>query len=141
MRGGHLHNAVLLGPLIEFAATGGARVRLERWVDPLGFIDATVETPLGLVAIEAERTSRRVLSDVAKAERLGAAELWIVVPTSLVAHAVDRRIEALPRPPRVPTFVLTQGAAKHRLAVVFARFRRSNEGMENNSAGDPGTLA
>lgn len=123
IRGGHLHNEVLIRPLNECALDGGARTSLEYSVR-VGtrtlFIDLVVIIGLYRIAVEAELTPKRVQNDIEKATAFGAHELWIVTPTT---RSVKTILNSLPAKsiemtgPKV--FVLTQGQAVHRIVNCF----------------------
>ena len=100
MRGGILHNDVLVAAVEDLLLACGARTAREVSVrgDRIrGAIDLVGWMPDSLVvAVEAELTPKRITRDIAKAEALGCDLLCIVTPTPAVARACVRRI---PRDP------------------------------------------
>jgi hypothetical protein len=99
MRGGYVHNNVLIGPVEEHFRRLGATVRREYPVRLAGgspsFVDLFVELGGHRVACEAELTSRRVAGDFAKAAALKATWLLIVTPTGKVAEMSRRQVQRL----------------------------------------------
>lgn len=95
MKGGFLHNEVLLAPLEGYFRGLGAPVHREHPAEsgrsPRA-VDLFVTWGTRRIVIEAELTARRVLDDVAKAELLNATLLLVVVPTARIAEAARGRI-------------------------------------------------
>lgn len=78
-----MHEQFLLGILDENSRQLGADTRRQvpvRAGHRTRYIDMVIELGGKLVAVEAERSARRVANDVDKAINLGADELWIVCP-------------------------------------------------------------
>lgn len=81
MRGGFLHNTVLVEPARQLAIRAGASVHREYPTDqPKGAIDLLIDTGRERIAWEAELRPDRVAADVAKAASVGAAVLLVVSP-------------------------------------------------------------
>ena len=119
MRGSHLHNEVLIGPLARAFESFGATTHRESYVNAggvVGAVDLLMEQPQIRIAIEAELSTRRVGRDVQKAVAVRADELWIVVPTVRLVRNVRRKLATLPTTPSwLDVFVLTQGQALQRV--------------------------
>ncbi len=123
MRGGFLHNHILLDPVEDLLLQLGATVRREHAVHfggSLGFIDLTAELGHHRIACEAELTADRVLSDLRKAEAWAATLLVIIVPTRRVAQSIQRAVDGAPgvHPPG-GVWVLPLGPALARLRDCF----------------------
>ncbi|MBL8745375.1 MAG: hypothetical protein JNK58_03360 [Phycisphaerae bacterium] len=123
MRGGFLHNKVLLAPILEHFFSRGAVVREEfpvvvgtvrRAVD-LWILEGSVR-----IAIEAELTPRRAITALDKAVAAAATHLLIVTPTGAVADTIVESLHGRPEPEScIQVCVLPQGPA---LAWVRSRF-------------------
>lgn len=126
MRGGFLHNDVLIGVLENEIRRLGGRCRREVQVvvqNHLRYIDLAAEVAGRQIALEAELTSKRVRNDIAKAHAFCADELWIVVPNHGVARSVLREVNSTPTTDLRPKIsVLTQGQAKQRIRDYFSNF-------------------
>ena len=95
MRGGLLHNQVLLRPIEDLVVCRGATVRREAPTRPgrqAGFVDLFITYRSFRIACEAELTSARVNNDLQKAVALCADMLLIVVPTARVARAARAKL-------------------------------------------------
>lgn len=93
MRGGYLHNKVLLTPVITHLRALGAGVALEQPVKVgtrSGAVDIVADLGSRRLAVEVENSCRRVAWDIEKARALKAADLLIVAPTAGVAQACRR---------------------------------------------------
>lgn len=123
MRGGFVHNLVMVATLAADALSVGCEVAFEvavKLASSMGFIDIVIRKAEMLISVEAERSARRIMNDLKKAEAIDADELWLVVPTARVACTVRRRlaeVELKFEKPRI--FVLTLGQARQRLALFF----------------------
>lgn len=123
MRGGFLHNSVLLDPIEKHFSDLGAEVHREFRIPSsriLGFVDLYVELGNLRVCCEAELSPDRVFGDVRKAIEVAAVELLIVVPHAGLARSIRNRLK--PRPgglarPRI--VVLPLGAALHHVRNAF----------------------
>lgn len=95
MRGKFLHNEILVERSVRALLGFGAKVIREYPVRKgrhPGFIDAYVELDHFRIALEGERTPRRVGNDIVKAEAVQAHLLFIVAPTAEVARAIFRQL-------------------------------------------------
>ncbi len=98
MRGGFIHNRVLIAPIEAFLVQCGAYVRREYPTGPgrtAGFVDLFASYGAHRIVCEAELTADRVARDVDKAVALNATLLLIVVPRSRVARAVRKHLSRL----------------------------------------------
>ena len=127
MRGDYLHNHVLLDPLERPCREHGAQVHREYNLDG-EFVDLLIEFDTGRVVVEAELSPDRVANDVAKAQRLGANVLLIVVPTWRIARAVKRKLARLdvPRPEGLIVHVDPLGVAVQRVTRMMSTCRSVN---------------
>ena len=100
MRGNaFLHNFVLLDSLERPFRAAGATVHREFPVSPgrtWGYVDLFIIYGPYRIVGEAERTSKRVGKDIAKATALRADYLLIISPTLRIAKACERRLETFP---------------------------------------------
>ena len=85
----------------------------------IGFIDLVASNKNTLVAIEIERSNRRIETDVAKAVALSANGLLIVVPNPQVERLVKKRLRGLACSKKVKTFVTCLPEATQRLRHYF----------------------
>ncbi len=119
MRGGFLHNEVILASVAQEFEQAEWQVELEvpiRMGESIGFVDLVADRDGWCVAVEAECSPRRVGRDLDKAQALRAHELWIVTPNAGVAAAVRRSLDRMHvQPNRGGLFVLTQGQAVQRV--------------------------
>ncbi len=119
MRGGFIHNVILITALAELFELEGWRVDTEvpiRVGTTIRFVDLVAEREGYCIAVEAECSPKRIEGDLDKARALGAQELWIVTPNTRIAAGVRRKLDRLFVPVnRDGLFVLTQGAAKERI--------------------------
>jgi len=96
MRGGFLHNEVLLAPLAALVRAAGVECFAEFQIRDgrnSGFIDLYFEGNGRRVAVEAETRSERERNDVFKALQVNATHLLIVTPDSRTAAAIRRRLD------------------------------------------------
>ncbi len=130
MRGGYLHNVILIESVASEAISRGARTWREYAMTRgprTGYMDLLIEFGTYRIAVEAELTPKRVANDVAKAIGLGVQELWIVVPDAQIARAVHRRLNRVTgHKGELQVFVLTQGQAKQRIMNSFPFCSRAN---------------
>lgn len=99
MRGGFLHNQVLIAPLAALLAEWGWKVSLEHRTGPgrgAGYVDLFAERDGDRTVIEAELSADRVARDLHKANALRVTLLVIVVPDQRTANAVERKLQGLP---------------------------------------------
>ena len=124
LKGGYVHNIVLLDPIERSAQQLGAECNCEAKIrigERTLYGDLLIELASERVLVEAELSPKRIVNDLAKAEAFRVRELWLVVPNPVVGQAVRRRLQqlsTLPGPFRV--FVLSLPQALERLANCFA---------------------
>lgn len=124
MRGGYLHNCVLLDPIEAHFLALGAATRRE-WTIRVGertcFIDLMVElVDSRRIACEAELTADRIVRDIEKAVAAGASLLLIVVPSTKVARAARQAARKCCRSPQtMPVWILPLGGMRQRLRSCF----------------------
>jgi hypothetical protein len=93
MRGGYVHNNVLLLPVLTQCRALGAGVSLEHRVrvgKRYGAIDIFADFGSRRLAIELETSHLRVPWDIEKARALNVEDLLIPVPSAVVAQACRR---------------------------------------------------
>lgn len=136
MRGGFLHNSVLLDPLEDHFVRLGADVHREFMVRSdqlLGFVDLFVVLGRHRIACEAELSPARVHRDVQKSLALAATLLLIVVPHPRLLRSIRRRLRLAGEPPCKPTIlVLTLGAALQHVRSSLPLFPRMIPDVDNN---------
>ena len=118
MRGGYVHNHVLLDPIEQKARRLGAAVDREAAIRVGGRVlygDLLIRDGSRRILVEAELSSRRVPNDLAKAAALGACDLWVVVPNPKVARSVRWKLSQQGIQPRPGLFVLLLPQALQRL--------------------------
>ncbi len=129
MRGGYLHNAIMISVLAELFELEGWHTDQEvpiRMGSSIRFVDLVAEREGHSIAIEAESSPKRIEGDLDKAQAMGAQELWIVTPTARIAAGVRRKLDRLFVPVnRDGLFVLTQGAATERVMNKLPHFAGS----------------
>lgn len=134
MRGGFLHNDVLIGLLEADFKQRGVRTQREYATNPgrrTGYIDLFAQRDGIRIAIEAELSVRRVAADLTKARQVNASELWIVVPNAEIADTVSLALERLD-PDGTLVFVLTLGRALERVAGCFPLIAEANVPRKTN---------
>lgn len=118
MRGGFVHNRVLIAPVEAVLRELGASVRRESPVAVssryTGFVDILAICGKNRIVCEAELSADRVGLDLAKAAALKATLLLIIVPNRQVGQAVERQVARMNTSP-VTVCCLTVGAAVQRL--------------------------
>lgn len=98
MRGGFVHNRILIAALAAFFHQIGAQMRFEHRVGQgrrAGYVDLVVDIGDTRIVCEVELTPDRVPNDVAKAIALKAKLLLIVAPTGAIARRIRRRLRAM----------------------------------------------
>ncbi len=129
MRGGYLHNQIILIRLAKAFEAVGGRTQFEasvRMGTQWGFVDLVVLIDEVLIAVEAENTARRIDGDLKKAAALGADQLWIVTPNRRVAQSVCRQRQRLAGTAfEGQVFVLPLGVALQRVTDCFSNFSGS----------------
>ncbi len=139
MRGGFVHNRVLVARVAAFFLLLTDRVYLEHPVGSgrhAGFADLFVLFGSHRIVCEAELSADRIHRDVRKAELLEATRLLIVVPRPPLVRAVHRRLAQL-APVRFEIWVGTLGVILKRLSDVFAIKDAVN--VRVSSSHQPGT--
>lgn len=130
MRGGFVHNSVLLAGLEATARERGAthmtREVPVRTGNGSGSIDLVVRVAGLAIAIEAETRADRGHQAIAKAESLGAAALLIVTPTRRVADLIRRSVRGSSVIAACPTSILPLGPAQQRLEDLISQFSARN---------------
>ena len=91
MRGGFLHNEILVRPIERFFLSVGGLVCRE-YPAGNGFVDLFIQWESYRIVTEAELQWRRIGNDVVKATALHADLLLIVTPTWQTARLVRRKI-------------------------------------------------
>ena len=95
MRGGYVHNRVLLDPIDLRAWRCGLQVDREVMIrvdERVLYGDLLIRGRSKRILVEAELSSKRIRNDLAKAAALGVCELWLVVPNPTVAQSVWRKL-------------------------------------------------
>lgn len=135
MRGGFLHNKVLIEPIAAFFLAVAGTVYREYATGPgrdAGFVDLFVEYGLERIVCEAELSADRVPKDLAKAAALNATLLLIVVPNARVARSVRARASTVavdPAGANIEKWILPLGVALQRLRS-SCRFRTDRNVLE-----------
>lgn len=123
MRGGYIHNSVLLDPITQSALLFGTQVNREVAIEVDGKIlygDLLIRGSSKRILVEAELSSKRIPTDLAKAAAVGVCELWIVVPNLRVAKSVRQKLLQLSIEPGTPgLFILSLPQALQRLEGIF----------------------
>ena len=123
MRGGYVHNRVLIDPIAQKAGRLGAEVNREVAMEVDGRVlygDLLIRMGSKRILVEAELSARRIPNDVAKAVGSGVCELWVVVPNLTVAQSVRRKVfQQSSIQPRAGLFVLLLPQALQRLEGIF----------------------
>lgn len=123
MRGGYIHSRVLLDPIAQTAWRFGGQVDREVAIRVNGKVlygDLLIRDSSKRILVEAEMSSRRIPSDLAKATALGACELWVVVPNPRVARCVRQKLLRLSIEPGTSRlFILSLPKALQRLEGLF----------------------
>ncbi len=133
MRGGYVHNHVLLDPIEQKARRLGAAVDREAAIRVGGRVlygDLLIRGGSRRILVEAELSSRRVPNDLAKAAALGACELWVVVPNSRVAGSVRWNLSQDGTQSRPGLFVLLLPQALQRVEELIELNSGSNVEIE-----------
>ena len=123
MRGGYVHNRVLIDPIAQKAGRLGAEVDREVAMEVDGRVlygDLLIRMGSKRILVEAELSARRIPNDVAKAVGSRVCELWVVVPNLTVAQSVRRKVfQQSSIQPRAELFVLLLPQALQRLEDIF----------------------
>ena len=136
MRGGYLHNMLLIGGVQEECVRRGIKTAIEVKVSDrigTGYIDLVMEIDGYRIAVEAELTSKRIEKDVWKARVARVDELWILVPNKRVEKSLRRTLACLPRPSKdLAIYVLPLGGAIKELSNRFPLIFMPNPTRETN---------
>lgn len=140
MRGGFLHNQVLLDPVEDLLRQLGTTTHREyavRVAGSIGFIDLVAEFDQHKIACEAELTPDRIAADLRKAEACEATLLLILVPHRRIAQRVQRALDQAEgtRPPG-GVWVLPLGPAMARLRNCFPSPTHWKGGGKKTTEGD-----
>ena len=95
MRGGYIHNRVLVESIAQKALQLGALVDCEVSIEVGEHVlygDLLFQYGSQRVLVEVEMSSKRIRNDLAKAAALEVNELWIVVPNPTVVKSVRRTL-------------------------------------------------
>ena len=119
MKGGFIHNHILLSPIANEATRLGMHVTCEapiRVQNKVFFGDLLIQSDVLRILVETEMSPRRVENDLVKAAALNVSELWIVVPHFGMARLVRWKLSELGIGPEIPgLFVLVLPQAIQRL--------------------------
>ena len=135
MRGGFLHNDILLQPVAEYFRRLGAEVHEEYAVQPgrsTGYADLFILYGNQRIICEAELSAARIQNDYKKAAVLETTLLLIVVPNRTVLDSILRvtRSWKLDDSLQVPqVLILPLGQMLQRLTVLFPLMSCSNADM------------
>ena len=123
MRGGYIHNRVLLDPIAQKAWHLGAQVDREvaiRVDERVFYADLLIRGFPKWILVEAELSSKRIPNDLAKAGALGVSELWVVVPNPRVARSIRQKLSQLSiEPGTAGLFILSLPQALQGLEGLF----------------------
>lgn len=136
MRGGFVHNQVLLRSIAQTLQAHGAAVRYEVWVQGPGiawYVDLVAAFANFLLVVEAECSPRRIPQDIAKARQLGAGLLWIIVPNAGLRRSARRCLDRLGTIPGLQISLLTLGQVPPALTKCLSLFATSNDPSANKS--------
>ena len=137
MRGGYIHNRVLLDPIAQNASQLGFRIDREVPIavgERVLYGDLLIQRHSQLVLVEAELSSKRIANDLVKAVASGACELWLVVPNPRVARSVRRKLlQQTIKRGTSGLFVLLLPQALQRLEEFSELISESNAGTEKKS--------
>lgn len=135
MKGGYLHNVLLIGSLREECARLGIETATEVQVckgTHTGYLDLLMRPEGYSISVEAELTGKRIRNDLWKAETAGVDELWILVPTLRVGKSVSRVLSRVPQVPKdLRVFVLPLGRAVQALRNRFPLISQLNPNPKN----------
>ena len=137
MRGGYIHNHVLLDPIEQKARRLGASVDREAAIRVAGRVlygDLLIRDGSRRILVEAELSSRRIPKDLAKASALGPCDLWIVVPNPRVARSVRRKLSRHGIKSEPGLFILLLPEALQRLEKLIELNSGSNVNSEKKKA-------
>lgn len=135
MRGGYIHNRVLVEPIVQkVLCIPGARVDQEvaiRVGDQFLYGDLLIQVGSQRILVEAELTAKRIENDLLKAAAMEPCELWVVVPNPLVKKAIQRKLSRQPIPmASVKIFVLLLPQTLQRVTEFSELISGSNDGRK-----------
>ncbi len=137
MRGGYVHNRVLLEPIAQTALDLGMKVDCEISIvvgERTVYGDLFIQSASRRILVEAEMSSKRITNDLEKAVALKVCELWLVVPNPRVAQSVRRKIAQQPVVlGKHALFVLLLPQALQRLREYCDLFSEANARSEKKS--------
>jgi len=140
MRGGYLHNTILIGVVQEECSHRGIKTATEVKVSDgirTGYIDLVMEIDGYRIAVEAELTSKRIDKDVWKARVASVDELWVLVPNKRVEKSLRATLARLPRPSEeLAIYVLPLGGALKELRNRFPLIFMPNQTQKTNKERD-----
>ena len=140
MRGGYLHNMLLIGSVQEECARRDINTATEVKVSDgnrTGYIDLVMEIDGYRIAVEAELTSKRIEKDVWKARVARVDELWVLVPNKRVENFLWRRLARLPPSSKdLAIYVLPLGGALKELSNRFPLIFMPNPIQKTNKEKD-----
>ena len=140
MRGGYLHNTLLIGAVQEDCSRQGIKTATEVKVSDgnrTGYIDLVMEVDGYRIAVEAELTSKRIEKDVWKASVAHVDELWVLVPNKRVEKSLRGTLARLPRSSKDLTiYVLPLGRALRELSNRFPLIFMPNQTQKTNKERD-----
>jgi len=131
MRGGFIHNTILLVPIESFFRDCGASISREFKVPSLpnpGFIDLLIRFDSALIACEAELSPKRVVNDLHKALVVQAHLLLIITPNAAVTRSCYRKIRAQQAEinhKNLAIYVFSVGTAREWLKNCFLLFSKT----------------
>jgi len=135
MRGGPIHNHVLLDPVDrEFKAVGAYthREMTVRFGKQIGYVDLYAELDSHRICVEAELSAKRIANDLKKAMAANATALWIIVPNVQVRRAVQRQLKRLHLRSNDGIFVLSLCQALERIRNCFPLISGANDSRKAN---------
>ena len=140
MRGGYLHNMLLIGSVQEECERRDIKTATEGKVSDgirTGYIDLVIEGDGYQIAVEAELTSKRIDKDMWKARLARVDELWLLVPNKRIEKSLRRRLARLPRPSEeLAIYVLPLGGALKELSNRFSLIFMPNQTQKTNKERD-----
>ena len=123
MRGGYIHNRVLLDHIVKKASQFGATVCREASIEigeKVRFGDLLIQMGSQKILVEAEMSSKRIENDLAKAAALDVCELWLVAPNPRVVRSIRRKLSQMSIMQGIPgLFILLLPQALQRLEHLF----------------------
>ena len=103
MRGGFIHNLILVDHIAKKASLFGASLDREASIkigEKILFGDLLIEIGSQKILVDAEMSSKRIANDLLKGAAFEVTELWIVVPNPRVARSVRQKLSQMSIMPR-----------------------------------------